>query len=187
MKLLIETLNYNYDAPIGITHTATIGIVVPDEYRRTIPLKFELHHRTIDDKWIFAEYTDFDKPVIVEVTQDRDNVKIKTKAYTWILFPIGNRVVCTEISNNGQVEASEIVTLDVSELKSEDQSITIETLEMAIGTIQECLDLQHKLMLDEPDPYIMKQHQEVIDALTEKKESFEMTINSFNFLLKCKK
>ena len=65
-----------------------------------------------------------------------------------------------------------------------DQSITIETLERAIETIQECLDLQHKLMQDEPDPYIVEQHQEVIDALTEKKESFQMTINSFDFLLK---
>ena len=68
-----------------------------------------------------------------------------------------------------------------------DKSITIETLERAIETIQECIDLQHKLVQDEQDPYIVEQHQEVIDALTDKKESFQMTINSFDFLLKYNK
>ena len=122
MKLLLETLSYKYDTPTD-TYTAIVGIVVPDEYMHSIHLEFMLHHRAIDDKWRFhetsrfTEYNGFNEPAIVEVTQDRDNVKIQAKAYTWMLFPIGNLLVCTEISNNGQVEACEIVTLGVSTLE----------------------------------------------------------------------
>ena len=68
-----------------------------------------------------------------------------------------------------------------------DESITIETLERAIGTIQECIDQQHKLMNLECDPYIVEQHQELIDVLTDRKKAFQLTITSFDFLCRFNK
>ena len=115
MKLLLETLNYEYDAPTD-THTAIIGIIVPDEYRNTIHLELHLHHQLLDDEWWFVKCINPNKEVVVDVTQDQDKniVKIRTKSYTWILFTFGNLVVCTELAFKKEYirETREIVTLD---------------------------------------------------------------------------
>jgi len=62
------------------------------------------------------------------------------------------------------------------------KSITLENIKQAIETIDECIALQKKMTLTEPDEYIIKQHSEIIEALEERADAYRLVMDSFDFL-----